>query len=338
MEKQIVFTSVNKAELLDVESQVAGANQIKVKTAISTVSNGTEKANITGDNTVSPDCAPDAPVVFPRYLGYSTSGIVEEVGDNVKNIKVGDKVAMFWTKHRTYNVINEKNAVKINEGVSLREAAIAHIACFPLAAIRKTRLEIGESAMVMGLGTLGLIAVGLLRAAGAVPVIAVDPVEERRKKALKFGADYAFDPFDADFVKKVKEVSGGGVKVAIEVTGQGAGLNEALDCMARFGRVALLGCTRNSDFNVDYYRKVHGPGITLVGAHTNARPDNDSSQGMFTVADDMKAILNLCAMGRLDLESLIEETRNPSECGVVYERLVNDKNFPNVLQFDWSEV
>lgn len=338
MDKQIVFIEKNKAELLDVESQILKANQVRVKTLFSTISNGTERANIIGDPTISIYEKPDSPVVFPRIAGYSTSGIVVEKGEDVKSLEIGDRVAMYWTAHRSYNVVDEKNAVKINEGVSLPEASIAHIATFPLAAIRKTRLEVGESSMVMGLGILGLLAVGLARSAGAVPVIAVDPVKERRENALKFGADYAFDPFDADFVEKVKTVTNGGVNVAIEVTGQGAGLNEALDCMAKFGRVSLLGCTRNSDFTVDYYRKVHGPGITIIGAHTLARPQNDSYPGFFTTADDMKTVLNLCATGRLDLKSLIEETHSPFECGEVFTRLVKDKNFPTVVQFDWSGV
>ncbi|MFR6641702.1 MAG: hypothetical protein ACLUSP_10635 [Christensenellales bacterium] len=63
-----------------------------------------------------------------------------------------------------------------------------------------------------------------------------------------------------------------GANVAVEVTGLGKGLDRVLDCMRKFGRVALLGCTRNSDFTIDHYRKVHGPGITPVGAHTAARP------------------------------------------------------------------
>ena len=338
MDKQILFTQINKAELLEVESQPMGADQVRVKTLFSTISNGTEKANITGDATVSIYSKDTDPVVFPRVSGYSTSGIVVEKGENVKNLEIGDKVAMYWTLHRSYNVVDEKNAVKIPDNVTLPEASIAHIATFPLAAIRKTRLEVGESAMIMGLGTLGLLAVGLARAAGAVPVIAVDPVKERREKALKFGADYAFDPFDPNFIEKVKSVTNGGVNVAIEVTGQGAGLNEALDCMAKFGRISLLGCTRNSDFTVDYYRKVHGPGITIIGAHTRARPEYESYPGFFTTADDMKTVLKLCAMGRLDLKSLIEETHSPFECDEVYTRLVKDKNFPTVVQFDWSEV
>ena len=306
MEKQIIFTKINKAELSDVESVALKPNQVKVKTIVSTISGGTERANITGNPTVSLESKPGDTVVFPRYSGYSASGIVVEKGEDVKTLEIGDRVAMYWSFHKTYNIVNEENAVKIeNDNVSFEEAAIAHIGTFPLAAIRKTKLEIGESLMVMGLGTLGLLAVHFARAAGAVPVIAVDPVKERREKALKFGADYALDPFDEGFTQKVKEITGGGVNVAIEVTGQGAGLNETLDCMARMGRVALLGCTRESDFNVDYYRKVHGPGITLIGAHTLARPQNDSYPGYFTTADDIKAILKLCANNRINFKDMI---------------------------------
>ena len=53
MDKQIVFTEKNKAELIDVESQTLGANQVRVKTLFSTISNGTERANITGNPSVS---------------------------------------------------------------------------------------------------------------------------------------------------------------------------------------------------------------------------------------------------------------------------------------------
>ena len=192
---------------------------------------------------------------------------------------------MSWSLHKSINVVPEENVMKFNEtDVSMQDAALCHIATFPLAALRKTRLEIGESMMVMGLGILGLMAVHFAKAAGAAPVIAVDPIAERREKALRFGADYAFDPFEKDFAKKVKEKTDGGVSTAIEVTGFGAGLNQCLDCMARFGRISLLGCTRNKNFTVDYYRKVHGPGIQLIGAHTLARPDFESSPGIFYTA------------------------------------------------------
>ena len=108
--------------------------------------------------------------------------------------------------------------------------------------------------------------------------------------------------------------------------------------MARYGRVALLGCTRDSDFTVDYYRKVHGPGITMIGAHTIARPTTESHPGWFTQKDDIKSIMRLCEYDRLNLKKIIFETHSPEECTEVYTRLVNDRNFPPVVQFDWSRL
>lgn len=137
------------------------------------------------------------------------------------------------------------------------------------------------------------------------------------------------------FAEKVKNVTGGGVNVAIEVTGVGAGFNGALDCMAKFGRVSLLGCTRNCDFTVDYYKKIHAPGITVIGAHTLARPERESHPGWFTHRDDIKSVLKLCQGDRLCLENLIEETHSPSECPEVYQRLATKRDFPIVVQFDW---
>jgi len=334
LNKQIVFTEKNKAELLDTEIKPMNDNEVSVETYFSSISCGTEKANITGDENIGIIGEPS--VIFPRYSGYSSSGIVTAVGKDVIELKPGDRVVMSWSFHRKYNIVPEKNAVKIdNENISFEEAALFHIGTFPMAALRKTKLEIGESFMVMGLGILGLMSVQLAKAAGAVPVIAVDPVKERREKALKFGADYALDPTEEGFAEKVKELTGGGVNAAIEVTGLGVGLNQCLDCMAKFGRVALLGCTRSSDFTIDYYKKIHGPGITLIGAHTMARPDVESHSGWFTHRDDIKAVLKLISGGRIDIKGMIKEIHKPDDCSKVYTRLVNDRNFPTLIQFDW---
>lgn len=337
--RQIVFTKVNTAELLETEEQSISDNEVKVRTIISTISSGTERANITGDPNVSIVSDENSEIVFPRRCGYSSSGIVVETGKNVTSVKPGDRVAMYWSLHMLYNILPENNVVKIqNDDVSFEEAAICHIGNFPLAALRKTRLEIGESAMVMGLGTLGMLAVTYARAAGAVPIIAVDPIEARRNKALRFGADYAFDPTQKDFAEQVKKVTGGGVNAAIEVTGLGIGLDECLDCMARFGRVALLGCTRDKNFTIDYYRKVHGPGIKLIGAHTAARPEYESYPGYFTHRDDIKAQLRLMALHRVNIGAMIDETHSPEECAEVYRRLIEARDFPTFVQFDWRKL
>ena len=330
--KVILFTSRGKAELVEQEVRRPEKNEVTVKLMVTTISPGTERANIL-----------DLPNTFaygrwPKQEGYSSAGIVTEVGSEVQKFKPGDRVAVSWSHHQEYMTLPENNLVKLDDDVSFSEGALYHITTFPLAAIRKCRLEIGESALVMGQGVLGQLAILLLKAAGAVPVIAVDPVPEKRQRAMEvFGADAAFDPFAADFVDRVKSLTHGGANVVIEVTGVGAGLQGALDVTAEFGRVALLGCTRFSDFNIDYYTKVHKPGITLVGAHTNARPKVDSSQGWWTERDDIRAIMKLSRFGRIRLDSFVEETFSPADAPAVYERLSENPAFP-LAQFDWTRL
>ena len=329
--KKIYFTAPKTVEVLTSEIRDPSPDAVQVKTAISCISSGTEKANLVGGFAVGGDGKPPQ---YPIISGYSSAGVITKVGDNVKDFKVGDRVAIRWSTHSEIQNVPQKQIYKIADNVSFENAAFAHISIFPLAAIRKCRLEIGESAIVMGLGVLGLFAIKLLRVAGAAPIVAVDPDPKKREKALAIGADYALDPYAEDFAATAKKITNGGAKVGIEVTGIGAGLDGILDCMARFGRVALLGCTRDKNFTIDYYLKVHHPGITLIGAHTMARPIEESHEGWWTQGDDMKAILKLMEMGRLDLASVRDEVHSPVEAPEVYKRLAEQPSFP-VTQFDW---
>ena len=332
--RSILFTSPGRAELCDAEIPSIGAGEVLVKLLRSTVSAGTERAILTGDPNVN---WKGTPVPFPRKSGYSSVGIVEAIGEGVTRVAIGDRVACSWSVHAQYCKLRERCVYPIGDDLSDADAALVHIATFPLAAIRKCHLEIGESAIVMGLGVLGLVTVSLLRIAGAAPIIAVDPVAQKRSLALTLGADYALDPNAPDFAQTVRALTNGGAHVAIEITGRGEGLDTVLDCMRRFGRVALLGCTRSADFTIDYYKKVHGPGITLIGAHTNARPLQDSFSGWWSEADDAMAIINLIQCKRLDLARLVEEVVSPADAPRIYTRLASSPAFP-IIQFDWRKL
>ena len=96
--KQIVFTAVNTAKLLSKDLPVCNADQVVVETAVSTLSSGTERANITGDPNVAADTA--SVVEFPRTSGYSSAGTVVAKGDAVTDIEIGDRVAVYWGKHK----------------------------------------------------------------------------------------------------------------------------------------------------------------------------------------------------------------------------------------------
>lgn len=334
--KNILFSAPKQAVIADRPIPEPGPGMVLVKTVVSSISSGTERANLVGELNVS-IYEEFTEAIFPRQGGYSSSGIVEKVGEGVTGLVSGDRVAMSWSVHAQYNCLPHQQVYKIhNDAISFSEAALWHIATFPLGAIRKCRLELGESAIVMGLGVLGLMAVQELRLAGAAPIIAVDPVASKRKKALQIGADFALDPFTPDFAAQVKEITNGGVQVAIEVTGNGKALDSLLDCMAPLGRVALLGCTRHSDFTIDYYHKVHGPGISLIGAHTNARPASESAPGLWSTRDDANALQKLVSLGRLNLANMVDEIHCVEEAPQVYARLASEPAFP-LVQFDWRK-
>ena len=335
--RQIIFTKPYTAELLEVDCLAPQENEVTVSLSYSAISAGTEKANFIGERN-SPHLTEDAVASFPRTVGYSAAGIVSAVGASVSDICVGDRVVVYWGKHKKNITLSRDNVMKIPDGVSLEEASMAFIATFPLAAIRKTKLEMGESALVMGLGILGIFAVQELKAAGAYPIVVADPIKERRELALQLGADYAFDPTEDGFAENVQRVSDGGVNVCIEVTGLGVGLIQALDCVQKMGRVALLGCTRSSKFEIDYYGKVHGRGVSLIGAHTMARPSVESSAGLWTEKDDLRVVLNLLKGKRMCFAEMIQEICSPRSAHEIYTRLATDKHCPVGVLFDWSTL
>ncbi len=328
--KQIVFTAPRTAELLETDIPVLSDKGVLAKTEYTVVSGGTEKANLMG--------LPNVPGQgFPKYLGYCGIGKVLEIGKDVKSVKVGDRVLIYHGVHSNYNVREENEITKVeNDDIPSVEAAFTVIASMGLGGVRKLELELGESAMVMGLGLLGMFSIQFLRASGANPLIAVDMNPERRKMALELGADYAFDPSEPDFVEKVKAVTGGkGVKATVEVTGVAKAMLQALDCAAWMGRISLLGCTRVSDCSVDYYPQVHRPGIKLIGAHNFVRPKFESYPHHWTHHDDCRAILDMIERGRIKVAPMIGRIVNPENCKEIYTQLYDDPMFPLGTVFDW---
>ena len=162
MNQKIVFTARGVAELLDAPMPTVGDKDVLVKIVRTSISAGTERANLLGDVY---SMRTGKPLGFPRQCGYSASGIVEEIGKDVTSVKVGDRVACAWSDHAAYCALPEHRVYRIDDTVDFGAAALIHIATFPIAAVRKVQLEIGESAIVMGQGVLGMMAVGLLRAA-----------------------------------------------------------------------------------------------------------------------------------------------------------------------------
>ncbi len=341
--KRILLTAKNTAQLLDEEISAPQSGQVKIKMLYSAVSAGTEKALLTGlvheSFALRAGKTPVEGGGFPVMAGgYSGSAEVVEVGEGVTDYKAGDVVMVHGAGHRQYATVDTKELVKIPDGVCTKQAATTIISGFSLAAVRKAKIALGESCMVVGLGILGLHSIIWAKQAGALPIIAVDFSEERRNLALQLGADYAINPADGDYKEKVLELTNGrGADTVIEVTGNGDALNQALKATARFGRVVLLGCTR-LDSTINFYFDVHCPGIQLIGAHSGARPRFESHDGMFTEMDDCRVIIDYLKHGRVSFEKLISEIHSPVDAPEVYTRLAFDKDFPIGVLFDWNAL
>lgn len=137
--------------------------------------------------------------------------------------------------------------------------------------------------------------------------------------------------------RPLEKLTYGGANAAIEVTGNSKALKQTLACTAKFGRVALLGCTRMMT-EVDFYHDVHWPGIELIGAHSGARPTIESHSSIRTEMDDCMVTIKYLSAGKLDFKSMIGEIHSPEEAHNVYLRLATDTNFPIGVLFDWSKI
>jgi threonine dehydrogenase-like Zn-dependent dehydrogenase len=205
--------------------------------------------------------------------------------------------------------------------------------------VRKVHLQFGEAAMVIGLGILGVFATQVAALDGAIPVIVSDLDPKRRDLALTLGADHAFSPDESNLPDRIRELTyGRGPDAIVEVTGAAAALQQALTYVARQGRISLLGCTRISDMNIDFYRYVHHAGVSLIGAHTFVRPRVDSYPGYWTTQDDYRVLLAFIGAGKIKVRPIISEVVSPESAPAVYARLAEERHPPLGIVFDWSKV
>ncbi len=328
----VVVEAIGQAVLKPFEVGRPSAGEVLIENDYTVVSAGTERANLVN--------LPNTSGQFPYYPGYCGIARIIEVGDGVENVRLGERVLADFSGHRSHAIRKAAGLTVVrDDSIESLDAAFVIIAAMGLQGVRKVRLELGESAMVIGLGLLGTFATQLAKIDGALPVIVSDFDAKRRELALTLGADHAFSPDEPNLPEKVRELTyGQGADCVIEVTGAAAALQQALTCVARQGRVSLLGCTRISDAPIDFYQYVHRPGVSLIGAHTFVRPQVDSYPGYWTTRDDYRVLLALIAAKRLAVRPIISEIVSPERAPAVFARLAEDPHPPLGIVFDWGQI
>jgi len=330
--KYIVFEAPGEAVLKSFEVQQPSAGMILLENEYTVVSAGTERANLVG--------LPNTSGVFPHRPGYCGVGRVVSVGEGVENARMGDRVLSDFSGHRSHALQSAAYLTVLEDDrIETLDAAFVVIAAMGLQGVRKARIEIGESAMVIGLGLLGMFAVQTASLDGAIPVVASDFDKKRRDLALTLGADYAFSPDEDNLDDTIRELTyGKGPDAIIEATGAAVALQQALTYISREGRISLLGCTRVSDADIDFYKYVHRLGVSLIGAHTFVRPKVDSRPGYWTTRDDYRTLLAFLAAGRLQVRPIISEIVSPEAAPSIYARLAEEKHPPLGIVFDWKRI
>ena len=146
----------------------------------------------------------------PIPLGYSAAGVVREVGAGVQGFKPGDRVALAgagYASHAGVVWVPENLCVPMPEGVTFEAAAFIMLGGIALHGVREANLTLGERAVVIGLGLLGLLCVQFLKAQGC-RVVGVDLDRQKCDLAKELGADLALVPGEDDVEAAVANFTG----------------------------------------------------------------------------------------------------------------------------------
>lgn len=216
------------------------SGEVLVRATASAISQGTEMLVYRGE--VPPDLPLDLPTLagsfaFPIKYGYAMVGRVLGLGDGVEDISAGDPVFVHHPHQETFTVPADM-LVRLPDSLDpLRGVFTANLET-ALNIVHDTPLRLGETALVFGQGVVGFLVARLLKLAGAGRVLVVDPLKKRRELALAAGADGAFVPEDLED-RVLEETDGRGADVAVEVSGSGDALQQAIDNVAVEGTVVV---------------------------------------------------------------------------------------------------
>lgn len=254
---------------------------------------------------------------FPCSIGYNNIGEVVAVGDGVENLSVGQRV-FTQARHNELFDVAAWEAVPIPDGVSDKEAAPAYLATLGLHALRRMKWMPGEPVVVIGLGLIGLCAALVADALGAELVLIGRSEARTRLAASLMPSARIQDPgvSQDEFIQSVAESA---PRVAIEATGNEAGLRIGLSVLGHDGRLTGLGMHGEALGPLladDFYRYE----ISIVGTsndpYAESRPDVP-----FTSLGNIAFVLNLISRGRLSLGGVCTDTCPAADIASAYAKI-----------------
>ncbi|MEU3619788.1 bi-domain-containing oxidoreductase [Streptomyces sp. NPDC006872] len=266
-------------------------------------------------------------------LGYSLCGVVEQVGTGIDDVKVGDLVACAGNEHALHAELNwvPKNLyAPVPDGLAARHAAFGTVGSIAMQGVRRGEPQLGDVALVIGLGLIGQLVVQLLAAAG-VRVVGADPDPTRCELAERLGATACGDPASPAVEAAVAELTDGhGVDQVFLAAGGGS--NQPVELAARLsrdrGRVVDIGkCRLDLPWNAYYEKELdvrfsrsYGPGRYDPEYELEGR-DYPIGYVRWTERRNLACFLDLVARGRVDVEPLVSHIADFDDAVETYQRL-----------------
>jgi predicted dehydrogenase/threonine dehydrogenase-like Zn-dependent dehydrogenase len=349
-----------------------GRNEVLIKVERSLISPGTErmllefgkssylqkakqqpdKVKMVLDKIKTDGLVPTLETVFsklgePMPLGYNSAGIVMEVGSNVTEFKVGDRVISNGA-HSEIVVVGKNLVAKIPDNVSFDEASLTVLASVALQGVRLAQPTLGETFVVIGLGLLGQITLDLLKANGC-NAIGVDIDQTKVDLAISNGYK-ALNPMNGEdpitYVNQLtNEVGVDGVIITAATKANGP-IEQAAEMVRRKGRIIAVGAIGMDIPRPPFYAKEieffvsnsfgpgkHDPFYEMDG--------NDYPIGYvrWTENRNFQAILDLLSNGALDFKYLLTHSYKFADAPDAYNEIMNNRDALGVvLEYDSSAV
>ncbi len=286
-------------------------------------------------------------------LGYSLCGVVVEVGAGAEEFSVGQLVAAAGNEfalHAEYNWVPVNLCVPVPDGVPAEQAAFSTVGAIAMQGVRQAEVQLGETAVVIGLGLVGQLCVRLLVAAG-VRVFGIDTVEDRCRMAEKAGALVCSSPDEAGVASLERSLleASNGLGADHILLAAGGSSNGPVETAARLARdrarVVDIGKTKlDLPWNAYYdkeldvrFSRSYGPGryddrYELQGI------DYPAGYVRWTERRNLECFVDLIAREQIDIQSLIAGTFPIADATDAYAKL-SSGSLPGVgFLFEYPDV
>ncbi|WP_246277538.1 zinc-dependent alcohol dehydrogenase [Phytohabitans rumicis] len=275
--RRLLFTEPGRVEVIEERLPGLGPGEVYARTVLSGVSHGTEMAWLRGEAAALHRTwdaerrvyLDGAGRDFPVAPGYETVAAVAEIGSEVTDVRVGDLVYLD-RPHADGHIVasGTARAGLVPPDVAAERAVFWPLARVALGGVHDAAIQVGETVVVTGLGTVGLLVAQLARRAGATKVIGVDRHPLRLEAGASLGA-HVVDAATSDVAAEVRRITGpAGADAAIEASGSYRGLHEAIRSCAVGGRVATVASYHGDQPGLRLGEEYHRNRITLISSMT----------------------------------------------------------------------